>query len=273
MTFEVQSFPSSSRTELFDLVVSSYFTSEELREASQQIEQGASYAEVLSVLVERGQNELRTLPCCLTIPGGKVLAHPPDRAVGDLSYIPFQLMEIARAALPPPPEEEGAVSQGPLTLWGQHVPSPQGKGAQAGASTKKPSSPGRVSFEIAQLGRSKADAGWVALARGETLGLGYQVHPLLSGNDGFWVDLLHLRSGVTVCSIMLHMKHLDHDRIREWVLACLQIADWTQGYQTLLRQQPTQQGTLKRQLLARSLEAIWQGQEQQIRQGTLFDEV
>jgi hypothetical protein len=272
MTFEVASFPEYSRAELFDLVVSNYFTASELDEARKLLAQGRTYAEVTSALAEQGQNELRKLSCCLTIPGGKVLAHPPGRRPDDLAYISFQLMEIVCAALPSPQNTAQATSQDPLTLWGLHEPSPLRKGSLRTSPAKKLSSLGRVSFEPTQLGRRKDEEGWVARSRGEALGLGYRVKPL-SGGDGLWIDLHHLRSGMSVASVIMLSPRIDHDRIREWVVACLQIMDWTQAYQTILRQLPEQKGLLKRQILSRSLETIWDEQEKQVRQQALFDEI
>jgi hypothetical protein len=272
MTFEVASFPNYSRAELFDLVVSCYFTASELDEARKLLAQGSTYAEVTSALAERGQDELRRLSCCLTIPGGKVLAHPPDRRPGDLSYISFQLMEIVRAALPPLQDTAQAMPQGSMTLWGQHEPSPLRKSPLRKPPAKKPTSLGRVSFEAVGLERRKDEESWAALARGEALGLGYQVKQI-SGGGGFWIDLLHLRSGMPVASVIMHAPRIDHERIREWVVACLQVTDWTKGYQTILRQQLEQKGRLKRQILSRHLEAIWGEQEKQFRQQALFDDI
>ncbi len=159
-----------------------------------------------------------------------------------------------------------------MTLWGQHEPSPPRKGSLRKPPAKKSTSLGRVSFEAVQLERRKDEERWAAFARGEALGLGYQVKQI-SGGSGFWIDLLHLRSGMPVASVIMHALRIDHERIREWVVASLQVTDWTKGYQTILRQLPGQKGLLKRQVLSRHLETIWGEQEKQVRQQALFDDI
>jgi hypothetical protein len=268
VTFEVASFPGYSRTELFTLVVSSYLTDAELHQAREQLTSGVSYEEVVSALANLAQNEMRRTPCCITIPGGHVLAFPPDRPQDDLSYMSFQLMEVVQAALPPPADV--ATEPAPLTLWGQPVVPKRKEKVPSRQRMKTRSSPGRVHFEFAQQGFRHDEEGWIAIAHGETLGLGYRVEPL-SKNDGYWIDLLHLRSSFPLAHVIMRTSTVDHKRIQEWVLACLPLCDWTQAYQTLLRRQPEQKGLLKRQVLSQRLENIWQEQEKLIRQRTLFD--
>lgn len=271
--FEAASFPGYSRESLFDLLVFCYFSAEELLKARHQLEQGAPYVEVVALLIEQAQNEFRRRDCCLTIPGGHVLAHPPDRAPGDLSYISFHVDEIARAAFPPPPDAADVNPAGALTLWGQHTPPASGKNTrQRPAAAKPPSSLGRMSFDPACFGRQKDQEGWVAKARGEDLGLGYSVHPL-ANSKGWWIDLIHGRSGRPVASITLNTTHVDHKLIQEWLIACLPIVDWKQAYQTVLRLQPEQKGMRKWQVLSQRLRVIWSEQQQAVRQLALMNEI
>jgi hypothetical protein len=272
--FEVEAFPDISTDELFQLVVSSYFTEEELHEARLQLEEGRSYAEVVSVLAECAQKDLRRRPCCLTIPGGNILAHPPNQPKGDLSHIAFQLIDVVRAAFPPLSPQEEEVLSGE-TLWGTPpVPDRKKKPKKPRpAQGKKMDSP--VRFIQIQSGKTHEEHEWVAKMRGEDLGLGYRVIRVLQG-EGYRIELVHQRSKKAVAEVYLWSGFLDHAYIRQWVCACLSLPSihWMQSYPMIVRLLPEQHGRqTKRKFLASLLEVLWETHKRQACRVPLFEEI
>lgn len=254
-------------------VAKAYFSPLETGEARLILQGGGSYDEALAYLVEQGQ-DMRKTPIYTTVPNGKVLVAKPGRPADSLAYIPIPLMEVARRAFPCPKAYESQVGEEQsggftptgrvqLAFWEESEliggnqqegsTGPTSNDHRAAPPQRKGARPKKLHYIEQPVAKIHCEPrpGWVVKDRG----LGYTVEPMRT-RSGYLVSLIHLKSRREMASVVC--DSLDHERIREWVSACVLLTDWTKGIGTLLKEQ---QGEQKQRAWTRQLEALWYQQK------------
>lgn len=261
---------SCSDEELLAAAIQQYFHAEELAEAYRMVEADRSYEEAIAFLTKSALDDLRNsgekVPphWLLTIPGGQVFVYRPGHCFPERPVYEFHVGYLATQAFPATQKSEqlalpGKPTRRQLGFWNE---SELTSHAQPQEERSKKTRPRKMIYLEQPIGsvHRPPQQGWVV----KDAGLGYIVEPMRVG-EGYRVILIHLKSRREIASVIIQV--VNHERIREWVSACVPLTDWNQGIQALLAEK---QGKQKQLAWSRQLEDIWWRQKRVKRQLAFF---
>jgi len=263
--------PDCSDEELLTIALQQYFRPEEMVEARRMRDTGRAYEDALAFLAKSAEKDLRNSGeqdpphWILTIPGGQVFIYRPGHYWPSRPVYEFHAGYLATLAFPPTQKPEQLApadkpSRRQLSFWDEEALTPPVHPQEEGHPKK--THPKRLIYLEQPIGlvHRQPQQGWVV----KDGGLGYVVEPMRVG-EGYLVILIHLKSRREMASVVT--QTLDHERIREWVSACVPLTDWNRGIQAILKEM---QGKQKQLAWSRQLEAIWWQQKQIKRQMAFF---
>jgi hypothetical protein len=252
-----------SDEEVLAAVVQQYFRDEELAEAHRLIETGHSYEEAIASLASSAEDSLRNSGekpyWFFTIPSGRVSIYRPGHSWPERPLYRFQASYLATLALPAPIQQEEPEMKGrQLSFWDESeiaVPSQVRQEERPKKTRTK-----KLKYIERPIAKryGHPQQGFVV----KDAGLGYVTERM---GEGYLVTLIHLKSRREMASVIIGA--VDHERIREWVSACVPLTDWNKGIQALLAEK---QGKQKQLAWSRQLEAIWYEQKRVKRQIAFF---
>jgi hypothetical protein len=260
-----------SDEELLAAAIQQYFHAEELAEAHRMVEADRSYEDAIAFLVKSAEADLRNsgekVPphWLLTVPGGQVFIYRPGHCFPERPVYEFHVGYLATLAFPatqkpeqPTPPSRPVGRQ--LSFWDESELTFHAQ-SQEEVCSKKTRTRKMVYLEQSIRSVHRApQQGWVV----KDAGLGYIVEPMRVG-EGYLVVIVHLKSGREMASVVI--EAVNHERIREWVSACVPLTDWNRGIQALLKDV---QGKQKQLAWSQQLEAIWWQQKRVKRQVPFF---
>lgn len=265
--------PDASPKDILALAVQHYFLPSELTFAQQLLSTGSSYEQAITSLVKKAVEALRNsndvMPHVsalwfVTLPSGKVLIYRPGHGFPERPLYELQASYLASLAIPAPDGNEPcrrSRSENGLQLsFFEDVSGVEPAGEPQEVEKAKKTRKARLSYVPQPIikGHGQEVQGWVVKDRG----LGYYISPR---HEGYSCHIVHLGSRREMAVVLL--RDLDHERIREWVSACVMLTDWNRGIQAILAEK---RGKQKQLAWSRQLEALWQEQRQVKRQLTFF---
>ena len=259
--------PDCSDEELLSSARQQYFHAEELAEARRMVEAGRLYEEAIAFLAKSAEKDLRNSGekdpphWILTIPGGQVFIYRPNHYWPSRPVYEFHAGYLATLAYPPTQKPAQPTSSGrakQLGFWDEKEltlqTGPEGRSKKIRKS--------KLTYLEQSVGSTHGPEhlGWVV----KDGGLGYVVEPMRVG-EGYLVTLIHLKSRRKMAEVVI--QAVNHERIREWVSACVHLTDWNRGIQAILKEM---QGKQKQLAWSRQLEAVWWQQKRVKRQLAFF---
>ncbi|MBA2681134.1 MAG: hypothetical protein H0U76_22390 [Ktedonobacteraceae bacterium] len=268
--------PDCSDEEVLAVAVQQYFRSEELVEARRMIEVGHTYEEAIAFLAESAEDDLRNSDerpyWFFTIPSGKVSIYRPGHCFPERPLYKLYAGYLATQAFPLPvtyqpvitaKADKQAGSKGrQLSFWDASEITDTVCSQDQEEARRKKTRPKKLTYLEQSIAKAygQPQQGWVVKDRG----LGYVLVPM-RGSEGHMVTLIHLKSRREMASVII--QTVNHERIREWVTACVLLTDWNKGIKAILAEK---QGKQKQSAWSRQLEAIWWQQKSVKRQLAFF---
>ena len=263
----------SAAQDLVDFAIRHYFTPEELAEA----QRCRVYEKAIAYLIRRGTETLRCSEekrpphWIITLPGGMVMIHHPDRpwpapplAELHISVLAKQVCPLAPAPALFPSEPErsyGGYRQESFFEDALQTERPREKSRQVGTRRK------RQTFLERMIRRGTTavwseQKGWV-LKDGP---LGYVITARPRGS--FEVGLIHLPSNREMATVYLDaIDETTRERLQGWVVDALALTDWSRGISAILKEVP---GEHKQRTWTRRIEDLWERHRRQAAQRSFY---